>query len=82
MQKKYERLHPNINEVFDENKTQFRLIMNFSAEVGIQKGFSEREICPCRVGIQKSRGKLLVNYISENELYQMNTFFEKPKERK
>lgn len=73
----------NISRALELEKSHYRIISgDFNAKVGQKQATDPDNIGSFGLGARNQRGEVLVSYLSRENLYCLNTFFKKPKQRK
>lgn len=78
-----EDMYQDINKALhNTTKTHFNVVMgDFNAKVGVQM-CDESRVGPHGFGSRNDRGQMLVNFLEQEELFLMNSFFKKQPQRK
>ncbi|XP_060517971.1 uncharacterized protein LOC132696860 [Cylas formicarius] len=78
-----EEFYEEINQVLNNNTAHYVLMMgDFNAKIGIRSDPQEKGVGAFGSGTRNERGKLLLNYVKENNLHIMNTYFKKKESRR
>ncbi|KAI8420615.1 hypothetical protein MSG28_007859 [Choristoneura fumiferana] len=77
-----EAMYEEISQAIHSSETYFTVVMgDFNAKVGTQNG-DELRVGPYGYGQRNQRGQRLVDFLEKEELYVMNSFFQKRPSRK
>ena len=77
-----EAMYEDITRAIETNKTYFTVVMgDFNAKVGTQRE-DETKIGQHGEGLRNHRGQMLVNFLEQQDLFLMNSFFKKSPNRK
>lgn len=78
-----ESFYDDVSKAIDEPKTQFTIIMgDFNSKIGAREADDGDYVGKFGLGNRNPRGEMLVDYLNRKRLFAMNTFFQKPTQRK
>lgn len=78
-----ETFYEDIKTALSHTPTHFNTICgDFNSKVGVKSEDTEIVMGKYGIGTRNSRGEMLVNFLLENNLYLMNSFFYKKPNRK
>lgn len=73
----------DISKAMDSHNTHYKIISgDFNAKIGQKSATDSNNIGNFGLGVRNQRGDMLINYLSKENLYCLNTFFKKPQQRK
>lgn len=73
----------DLSKAMTSHKTHYKIISgDFNAKVGQKCSSDSDGVGKFGLGVRNSRGDMLVNHLSKENLYCLNTFFKKPEQRK
>lgn len=78
-----EELYEDVTRALTEAPVKYSFIMgDFNAKLGKKETYHEKALGNYGVGTRNDRGNTLLNFLNQNNLFAMNTFFEKKLNRK
>lgn len=78
-----ERFYEDLTKARQMEKAHFVIVMgDFNAKIGERKQGDTDYVGNFGLGERNERGETLTNYLDKENLYCLNTFFKKPKQRK
>lgn len=73
----------DLSKAMTSQKTHYKIISgDFNGKIGQKSTTDADNVGNFGVGIRNQRGDMLVNYLNKENLYCLNTYFKKPKQRK
>ena len=71
-----ENFYEQVSTAMEECKTKYKIVMgDFNAKLGAKQVENEQKIGKFGLGIRNERQDMLYNFLEQQNLYAMNTFF-------
>jgi len=78
-----ENFYEDIYRAMQQDKTHYTLLMgDFNAKLGHREDEAETAVGPFGYGERNNRGDMLLDFLLQHNLFAMNSFFEKAKQRR